>query len=73
MPILHKTTTELLSAAKDEGDIRTALAGVREARGNLELLARMTGKLQPKETVEGGLVTWEEFVLIYRQKHGIQP
>ena len=32
--------------AEADGDIRTALAGIREARGCLELLAKLLGELR---------------------------
>ena len=35
----------ILDKAEKAGDLRTALAGVREARGCLELLAEMEGKI----------------------------
>ena len=33
------------------GDLRTALGAIREARGNLELLAKLLGELQDNHTV----------------------
>ena len=41
----------LLLKAEAAGDIRTALAGVREARGCLELLAELEGELDRKPTI----------------------
>jgi hypothetical protein len=35
----------ILDAAEKEGDARTALGAIREARANLELLARLEGEL----------------------------
>jgi len=45
---LHAKAMAILNTAEKSGDLRTALAAVREARGNLELLARLLGEL--KET-----------------------
>ena len=36
----------ILGRAEKAGDLRTALGAIREARGNLELLARLLGELQ---------------------------
>ena len=41
----------LLANAETAGDIRTALAGVREARATLELLAELEGELDRRQTV----------------------
>ena len=41
----------LLLKAEAAGDIRTALAGIREARGCLELLAKLLGELDERPTV----------------------
>lgn len=38
---LHARTLSILSDAERRGDQRTALAAVREARGNLELVAKL--------------------------------
>ncbi len=43
---LRAKAISLLLAAERSGDIRTALAGVREARGCLELLAKLLGELR---------------------------
>ncbi|MGH8542121.1 MAG: hypothetical protein ACREX3_00405 [Gammaproteobacteria bacterium] len=48
MHALQAKTLAILEAAKDP---RTALTAVREARGNLELLAELTGKLAHQPTV----------------------
>src|SRR5918997_4266727 len=42
---LRQTAYRLLVTAEAAGDLRTALLGVREARGCLELLARLLGEL----------------------------
>ena len=41
----------LLSQAEAAGELRTALQGVREAKGCLELLAKMQGELQQEGTI----------------------
>ena len=41
----------ILGKAEASGDLRTALAGVREARGCLELLAEMEGELDRRPQV----------------------
>ena len=43
---LRGKAISLLLAAERSGDLRTALAGVREARGCIELLAKLLGELQ---------------------------
>ncbi len=40
-----------MNAAEDAGDLRTACAAVREARGCIELLGRVTGELGPNNQV----------------------
>lgn len=45
---LQERTFVLLEAAEESGERRTALAGVGEARRNLELLAKLTGELQER-------------------------
>jgi hypothetical protein len=50
---LRAKAVSLLIAAERAGDLRSALAGVREARGCLELLARLLGELRdgPEVTI----------------------
>jgi hypothetical protein len=38
----------ILSKAEAAGDLRTALGAIREARGNLELLAKLLGELDER-------------------------
>lgn len=45
---LHARAAALLDRAEDGGDLRTALAGVREARACLELLAKLVGQLDER-------------------------
>ena len=44
---LHARTLEILAKAERKRDLRTALAAIREARGNVTLLATMVGELKP--------------------------
>jgi hypothetical protein len=48
---LRDKALSILDKAEQAGDLRTALQGVREARGCLELLARLQGELQEQATV----------------------
>jgi len=48
---LQKKTLGILDRAEAAGDLRTALAGVREARGCLELLAKLSGELDERAQV----------------------
>jgi hypothetical protein len=41
----------ILDRAEKAGDLRTALAAISQARGNLELLAKLSGELQQEGTV----------------------
>jgi len=38
----------ILSKAEEAGELRTALSAIREARGNLELLAKLLGELDER-------------------------
>jgi hypothetical protein len=42
---------DILERAEKAGDLRTALAAISQARGNLELLAKLSGELQQEGTV----------------------
>jgi len=48
---LQERALKILSKAEEEGDLRTALTAIREARGNLELLARLLGELKEGQTI----------------------
>ena len=48
---LQGRTVAILERAEEEGDHRVALAAIREARGCLELLGRLAGELQDRQTV----------------------
>jgi hypothetical protein len=41
----------ILNKAEEAGELRTALGAIREARGNLELLAKLLGELDERPTV----------------------
>ena len=51
MQALQEKALALLTKAEQSGDLRTALQGVREARGCLELKARLEGELKDGQTV----------------------
>jgi hypothetical protein len=48
---LQHRSLAILEKAERMGDLKTALAGVREARGCLELLARLLGELDERPQV----------------------
>lgn len=48
---LRDKALSILDTAEQAGDLRTALQGIKEARGCLELLARLQGELQEQTTV----------------------
>ena len=48
---LQVRTFAILEAAEASEQHRTALSAIREARGNLELLAKLSGELQQEGTV----------------------
>ena len=48
---LQARALAILAKAEEAGDLRTALGAIREARGNLELLARLLGELDDTPTV----------------------
>ncbi len=48
---LHRRTLKILTAAEKSKDGRLALGAVREARSNLELLAKLTGELDERAQV----------------------
>lgn len=48
---LQTRTLNILDAAEQSGDLRTALGAIREARGNLELLGKLAGELQTGQVV----------------------
>jgi len=48
---LRDKALSILATAEQAGDLRTALQGIKEARGCLELLAKLQGELQERTTV----------------------
>jgi len=48
---LRDKALSILDKAEQAGDLRTALQGIKEARGCLELLARLQGELQEQTIV----------------------
>ncbi|VVB90735.1 Uncharacterised protein [uncultured archaeon] len=48
---LQQKSLDLLAKAEQAGDLKTALQGVREARGCLELLAKLEGQLAQEGTI----------------------
>ena len=48
---LQTRALSILDRADDSGDLRTALGAIREARSNLELLAKLLGELQQEGTI----------------------
>ena len=48
---LQARALSILDQAEEAGDLKVALAAIREARGNLELLAKLLGQLQQEGTV----------------------
>ncbi len=48
---LYDRTIRILGQAEDAKKLPVALLAIREARGNLELLGKLTGKLGPEATV----------------------
>lgn len=48
---LRDKALAILAKAEQAGDLRTALQGIKEARGCLELLAKLQGELQERTTV----------------------
>ncbi len=52
---LHRRTLAILGNAEVEGEHKLALAAIREARSNLELLGRLMGELK-QETVINVLI-----------------
>jgi hypothetical protein len=48
---LQARTLAILEASEETGELRTALGAIREARGNLELLAKLLGELDERPQV----------------------
>jgi hypothetical protein len=48
---LQRRAYGILDRAEEAGELRTALSAIREARGNLELLAKLLGELDERPVV----------------------
>ena len=48
---LHATTLGILKTAEETGKLPVALGAIREARGNLELLAKLLGEIDDRPQV----------------------
>jgi hypothetical protein len=48
---LQERALSILDAAEEAGELRIALSAIREARGNLELLAKLLGELDERPQV----------------------
>ncbi len=48
---LQRRALDILDRAEQTGELRTALSAIREARGNLELLAKLLGELDERPVV----------------------
>ncbi|MDJ1422566.1 MAG: hypothetical protein M5U10_11705 [Candidatus Methanoperedens sp.] len=69
---LQRKAWELLGKAEAAGDLRTALQGVREAKGCLELLAKLQGELQQEGTINITLAPeWLELRTVIL--HALEP
>ena len=48
---LQRRALAILDSAEEAGELRTALSAIREARGNLELLAKLLGEIDERPVV----------------------
>jgi len=48
---LQTRTNSVFKKAEKQKDLRTCLAAIREARGNLELIAKLVGELNEEKTI----------------------
>jgi hypothetical protein len=62
---LHERTLLLLERAEAADDVRPALGAIREARGNLELLAKLIGELDDRPQVNILIAAVVEVVKTY--------
>jgi len=61
---LQGRAIKLLEGAEAAGDRRTALMGIREARGCLELQGRLVGELREQQTTVNVLVASQEWLTL---------
>jgi hypothetical protein len=59
---LHARTLSVLDAAEEAEELRTALSAIREARGNLELLARLRQLIDQQPQVTSNIIISPEAV-----------
>lgn len=59
---LHRRALGLLQRAEVAGDFRAAMAGIREARGCVELLARLEGQLREREAATVNVLIAPDFL-----------
>ena len=50
---LQSHALDILESAEEAGDLRTALAAISQARGNLELLGKLLGTISLEELLRG--------------------
>jgi hypothetical protein len=60
---LQTRTLDILSKAERAGDLRTAVSAIGQARGNLELLAKLVGELN-ETTVNVALIASPEWTAV---------
>jgi len=65
--LLQKAET-LLSRAESEGDLRIAVAAIREVRGTMELLGKASGELQPEKIMIQFAPVIDQLTMILRQE-----
>lgn len=70
---LQTRALSILDRADLAGDLRTALSAIREARGNLELLAKLLGELQQEGTTVNVYSTPEWLTLRGVVTSALQP
>jgi hypothetical protein len=68
---LNARSLRILKSAEDAKDHATALHAVRECRRNLELIAKLTGELDPRAAGEGSSGSLEVTV-VYADKAAVQ-
>lgn len=61
---IQSRALSILDRAEGSGDLRTAVLAIREARGNLELLAKLLGKLQQEGTTNINVLVTPEWLEI---------
>jgi hypothetical protein len=62
---LEERTIAILDKAEEAGELRTALSAIREARGNVELLAKLRGELDERPVINvNTIVNSEVFIAL---------